>query len=853
MGGIVGSFVREHPLASLSLLLVCCLLVLGIFQGEASAEEWSGEQIVASSGFNTVPEVVAEGGRVHVVWRHKAALSNDMELMYRQFDGRGWKGPDVLNVDSAISSGLSPRIGAGNGKVHVVYSDKTDGDEDIMYRMYEGGVWGAEVEISKDADSEDQTYPELAVDGDRVYVVWEEHTATSIDIYIRIYDGSNWLAEFELSQGTANQVQMKPAVAAHSGSAHVIWNEWDKVAHTYFVRYRFFDGATWHATVSVSEAQTTEPYTDVAAWGGLVHVVWSGGESSQVILLHRSLAFKWGPIEQIGRLDADFHDTWPSIAAEGRYVFVTFVGFINSAHDKEIMFTMYNGVNWTEPTEVGDYPDVRNQQEPHIAVNKGRIHLVWVKLIPGTDWTVSYRFANVDADTPVSQAVSPTVYWQFENSADIGWEASDDYGLTEVVLHWRYSADNVTWGDWAEWDRMDAHLALDATDSFEFDATYDGFYEFYTQAFDVWGRWDTPPETADLALGFDLLPPTGSVIIDDGDEATTNREVVLGITFTHNFTETMEAGPGPETIFTVRFTESGTWGSEPWETPTGTRPWTLSEGDGVKTVRYQVRDLAGRVSETYSDTIVYDTTAPTGSIAINDGATRTNISTVMLGLTFEDAGSGVDRILLSLTEDFHSHTDREPTATLQWVLEDGEGPKTLYYRVVDRAGWVSHTYNATIIVDTIPPEVMSGGPPDGSFDVNVSAPIILVFSEAMHPDSVEGGFSTVTGPNQVLGTITWAADGTEMTFTPTADLDPGRNYTVQVGITARDLAGNEMVNSFELSFTTAIADGNGGNGNGNGDGDDDGLPGWVWGLVILVVILIVGVVILMLRRRPGPP
>ncbi|MEM5820012.1 MAG: hypothetical protein QXO19_03915, partial [Candidatus Aenigmatarchaeota archaeon] len=63
-----------------------------------------------------------------------------------------------------------------------------------------------------------------------------------------------------------------------------------------------------------------------------------------------------------------------------------------------------------------------------------------------------------------------------------------------------------------------------------------------------------------------------------------------------------------------------------WEDCTQTKSWTLSSGDGTKTVYYQVRDKAGNIKET-SDSIILDTSAPTISISgaptswINQSAT----------------------------------------------------------------------------------------------------------------------------------------------------------------------------------------------------------------------------------------
>ena len=61
----------------------------------------------------------------------------------------------------------------------------------------------------------------------------------------------------------------------------------------------------------------------------------------------------------------------------------------------------------------------------------------------------------------------------------------------------------------------------------------------------------------------------------------------------------------------VRYSNDGAWDTEVWESPAATKAWTLMSGDGEKTVYYQIKDNAGMLSSTYSDTITLETASPT--------------------------------------------------------------------------------------------------------------------------------------------------------------------------------------------------------------------------------------------------
>jgi hypothetical protein len=184
----------------------------------------------------------------------------------------------------------------------------------------------------------------------------------------------------------------------------------------------------------------------------------------------------------------------------------------------------------------------------------------------------------------------------------------------------------------------------------------------------------------------DTTDPVGTVTVNGGAAATTNPAVSVAVPAT-------DAGSG---MSLVRLSNSGTTNggvlngagstSFVYTTPL---PWTLSGGEGTKTVFAQWRDAAGNWSTPISDEIVLDNTAPTGTVEINAGATTTTTVTVTLGLTASDGGAGVTSALISNSADFSGATSVPFAASVPWVLASGNGPKTVYVKFVDAAGNVS--------------------------------------------------------------------------------------------------------------------------------------------------------------------
>ncbi len=101
-----------------------------------------------------------------------------------------------------------------------------------------------------------------------------------------------------------------------------------------------------------------------------------------------------------------------------------------------------------------------------------------------------------------------------------------------------------------------------------------------------------------------------------------------------------------------------------------------------------------------------DTTPPTGTMKINNGAQYTNSASVVLALLAQDnlGGSGVS--LMQFSDENITWSTPEPyTTTKTWTLTLGEATKTVYVKFIDAAGNSSAPYLAEIILDTMPPQL----------------------------------------------------------------------------------------------------------------------------------------------------
>ena len=127
----------------------------------------------------------------------------------------------------------------------------------------------------------------------------------------------------------------------------------------------------------------------------------------------------------------------------------------------------------------------------------------------------------------------------------------------------------------------------------------DGTYTYYINAHDPITGVDAQEVGGTVVI--DTTPPIGTITINNDAEYTNSTEVSLTLSAQDN-----SGGSG---IDQMQFSNDNiNWTtSEDYAT---TKSWTLTSGDGTKTVYVKFKDKAGNWSDTVSDTIILDTQPP---------------------------------------------------------------------------------------------------------------------------------------------------------------------------------------------------------------------------------------------------
>ena len=174
------------------------------------------------------PCVAVEGNSIHVVYEDRT-----FGIMYaRSTDGgasftHSLLGPVPANFDKG-----APYIAVSGGTVHVVLveDELVDGVPGLYYMRStdHGDTWSTPVQISDESDLTTATAkPTIAVNGDNVYVTWQDERASGSDIevmYRRSADGGlTFEAQVNISRNNGESGEPHVTVDPSDGNVYIVW------------------------------------------------------------------------------------------------------------------------------------------------------------------------------------------------------------------------------------------------------------------------------------------------------------------------------------------------------------------------------------------------------------------------------------------------------------------------------------------------------------------------------------------------------------------------------------------------------------------------------------------------------
>ncbi|MEO0079943.1 MAG: sialidase family protein [candidate division WOR-3 bacterium] len=319
-----------------------------------------------------------------VVWT--LALSWWLSLALAQWE------PEVRltwNDSSSSTSFNNVRsIAAGaRGTVHVVWSDHRTGVDQIYYKRStdRGATWSLDTNLTDTSGM--KSNPNLAVVGETLHLVWEDHRYgyPGAVMYRRSTDnGATWLPEQRIHANNWNI--RNPAVAAEGSTVHVAWASDSAGREIYYCRSTD-NGVTWTERRRLTFDMQESWYPSIAASGQFVHLAWRDwrDHSFEIYYLRscdRGATWESLPVRLSGDLTTGSYN--PSLCVSDSHVHVVWFDTRHTPFELYYRSSTDNGATWSSP-ELRITEDTTGSYNPSICAAGPNVHVVWEALYGTAD------------------------------------------------------------------------------------------------------------------------------------------------------------------------------------------------------------------------------------------------------------------------------------------------------------------------------------------------------------------------------------------------------------------------------------------------------------------------------------
>lgn len=321
---------------------------------------------------NARPMAPGPDGRVHLVWRD-GRDGND-EIYYKCLYGTGWTGDRRLTYDTEGSAGACVAVDAAK-KLHIAWHDFRHGEGEInweiFYKSGDGTSWGPDERLTRDLGI--STNPSLALDeAGNAYVVWQDSRNAESEIYFKMYDGSTWGEDARLSYGGGRSDYPMLAVSP-GGGVHVVWT--DRRDRNKEIYYKHYDGSAWSEEVRLTvDGWISEDASICLDGAGNPHVVWADNRDGNHEIYYKHFdGLEWGP--DVRLTFAENASTMPCITPDdSSNLHVIWIDRRDAGEG--IYYKARRGSEWSEDKRLTERAE--GVTKPSICMDAaGNLHVVW--------------------------------------------------------------------------------------------------------------------------------------------------------------------------------------------------------------------------------------------------------------------------------------------------------------------------------------------------------------------------------------------------------------------------------------------------------------------------------------------
>ncbi len=275
--------------------------VWDIILASKPGENWQpNEFIEVSKGVkpSKYPDIfVDDSDNIHIVWADKANIlgcGNDYDIFYRSYDNDGgWSALEIISNQTTDVGSTNPKVVVTDkADIIIVWEDAGEfngsgNNSDIMCKIWhkETESWSNTYVLSNYTNDKNSTDPDIAFDGEMVFVVWTEEgdvlgSGDDNDIMFRSWDGITWAEPLVISNHSLDSNSGNATVNVCNEFICVAWDDTgniDSSGDDKDIIMKECKNSKWLESTVISDhindGESTTPDIDIDTEGN-IHIIW---------------------------------------------------------------------------------------------------------------------------------------------------------------------------------------------------------------------------------------------------------------------------------------------------------------------------------------------------------------------------------------------------------------------------------------------------------------------------------------------------------------------------------------------------------------------------------------------------
>ena len=165
------------------------------------------------------PSGVVNASKAYVVWEDESTPDGNFDVFFRASQTS-----DTINLSNSTESSSGPQISSSGNNVYVVWIDGTFPNLDTFFAFStDNGLTFSTPDNLSEENTGRSEDPQISLEGNNVYVVWEDNTPGNSDIFFAFStdNGQTFSTPDNLSQNTGDSED--PQISSEGNNVYVVW------------------------------------------------------------------------------------------------------------------------------------------------------------------------------------------------------------------------------------------------------------------------------------------------------------------------------------------------------------------------------------------------------------------------------------------------------------------------------------------------------------------------------------------------------------------------------------------------------------------------------------------------------